>query len=102
MQGCKTYRLCSVAVLYELGKDLWIDMKNVQISQELFIALMRYFLLEQEELYPEIKKGLEKKLDALVMRELYTKYKTAPSEEEREKARREYLDKRGVPESFRW
>ena len=77
-------------------------MKNVQISQELFIALMRYFLLKQEELYPEIKKGLEKKLDALVMRELYTKYKTAPSEEEREKARREYLDKRGVSESFRW
>ena len=77
-------------------------MKNVQISQELFIALMRYFLLEQEELYLEIKKGLEKKLDALVMRELYTKYKTAPNEEEREKARREYLDKRGVSESFRW
>ena len=102
MQGCKAYRLCSVAVLNELGKEWWIDMKNVQISQELFIALMRYFLLEQEELYPEIKKGLEKKLDALVMRELYTKYKTAPSEEEREKARREYLDKRGVPESFRW
>ena len=77
-------------------------MKNVQISQELFIALMRYFMLEQEELLPEIKKGLEKKLDALVMRELYTKYKTAPSEEERERARREYLDKRGVPERFRW
>ena len=77
-------------------------MKNVQISQELFIALMKYFLLEQEELLPEIKKGLEKKLDALVMRELYTKYKTAPSEEEREKARLEYLDKRGVSESFRW
>lgn len=77
-------------------------MKNVQISQELFIALMRCFLLEQEELYPEIKKGLEKKLDALVMRELYTKCKTVPSEEEREKARREYLDKCGVPESFRW
>lgn len=77
-------------------------MKNVQISQELFIALMKYFLLEQEELLPEIKEGLEKKLDTLVMRELYTKYKTAPSEEEREKARLEYLDKRGVPESFRW
>lgn len=77
-------------------------MKNIQISQELFIALMGYFLLEQEKLLPEIKKGLEKKLDALVMRELYTKYKTAPSEEEREKARLEYLDKRGVLESFRW
>lgn len=59
-------------------------------------------MLEQEELLPEIKKGLEKKLDALVMRELYKKYKTAPSEEEREKARREYLDRRGVQESFRW
>lgn len=102
MQGCKTYRLCSVAVLYELGKDWWIDMKNVQISEELFVAIMRYFMLEQVEMAPRIKQGLEKKLDAMVMRELYTKYKTAPSEEEREKARREYLDKRGVPESFRW
>lgn len=102
MQGRKTYRLCSVAVLCELGKDWWIDMKNVQISEELFVAIMRYFMLEQVEMAPRIKQGLEKKLDALVMRELYTKYKTAPSEEEREKARREYLDKRGVPESFRW
>lgn len=77
-------------------------MKNVQISQELFFVLMKYFLIGQEELLPEIQKGLEQKLDSLVMRELYTKYKTAPTEEEREKARREYLDKRGVPDSFRW
>ena len=34
--------------------------------------------------------------------ELYTKYKTAPSEEEQEKARQEYLDKRGVSASYRW
>ena len=53
-------------------------MKNVQISEELFVAIMRYFMLEQEELLPQIKQGLEKKLDAMVMRELYTKYKTAP------------------------
>lgn len=79
-----------------------MDMKNVQISHKLFVALIKYFLLEQEELLPEIQKGLEQKWDALVTRELYTKYKTAPTEEEREKARREYLDKRGVPESFRW
>ena len=98
MQGCKAYRLCSVAVLNELGKEWWIDMKNVQISEELFVAIMRYFMLEQEELLPQIKQGL----DAMVMRELYTKYKTAPTEEEKEKARKEYLDRRGVPESFRW
>lgn len=48
-------------------------MKNVQISEELFVAIMRYFMLEQEELLPQIKQGLEKKLDAMVMRELYTK-----------------------------
>ena len=102
MQGCKAYRLCSVAVLNELGKEWWIDMKNVQISEELFVEIMRYFMLEQEEMLPQIKQGLEKKLDAMVMRELYTKYKTAPTEEEKEKARKEYLDRRGVPESFRW
>ena len=45
---------------------------------------------------------LEKKLDKMVMRDLYGKSKTAPTEEEREQARKEYLDRRGVPESFRW
>ena len=35
-------------------------------------------------------------------RELYTTYKTAPTEEEREKARQKYLDSKGIPESFRW
>ena len=77
-------------------------MKNVQISQELFFLLVRYFLIVQEETEPEIANALEKKMDALVMRELYTQYKTAPTEEEKEKARSEYLDRRGVPDSFRW
>lgn len=77
-------------------------MKNVQISKELFFSLLRYFLMEQKENVTEIKNGLEQKLDALVMRELYTKYKSAPTKEEREKARKEYLERRGVPENFRW
>ena len=77
-------------------------MRNVQISEELFVDIVKYFLLEQEERLPEIRKGLERKMDALAMRELYTKYKTALSEADRERARREYLDRRGVPESFRW
>ena len=77
-------------------------MSKIQISEELFVDIVKYFLLEQEEILSEILRGLEKKLDALAMRELYTKYKTAPSEAGREKARREYLDRRGVPRSFRW
>ena len=44
----------------------------------------------------------QKKLDKMVMRDLYGKFKTAPTEEERERARKEYLNRRGVPESFRW
>ena len=50
----------------------------------------------------EIQQGLERKLDAMVNRQLYSQYKTAQTEEQREKARQEYLDRRGVPQSFRW
>ena len=42
------------------------------------------------------------KLNLMVMREYYNAYKTAPTEQEREEARKKYLDERGVPESFRW
>ena len=77
-------------------------MKNVQIPYELFVDLVLYHLNGEDDFDEEIRQGLEQKLDALAMRELYTKYKTAPSEADRERARIEYLDRRGVPESFRW
>lgn len=77
-------------------------MKQIQIPEELFILLMKYHLLDMEEMQPEIKKGLMDKMESITMRLLYSKYKTAPTEEEKQKARQEYLDKRGVPESFRW
>ena len=74
----------------------------MQISEELFIALLKHHLVEIDDVLPEIKKGLEEKLGAMVRRDLYTKYKTAPTEEEREKARQEYLEKVGMHQSFRW
>lgn len=77
-------------------------MKNIQIPLSLFIALVRYHLGEDEECINTIRQGLERKLDLLVRHDLYEKYKTAPTQEEREKARMEYLDKCGVPDSFRW
>lgn len=77
-------------------------MKSVQISQELFMKLLRYHLIEDFSCEDDIKKGLEQKMNAMIERELYTKSKTTPSEEEREKARQEYLDRRGIPDSFRW
>lgn len=32
-------------------------MKQIQIPEELFILLMKYHLLDMEEVQPEIKKG---------------------------------------------
>ena len=74
----------------------------MQITEELFIALLKYHLVQIDDVLPEIKKGLEEKLEAMVRRDLYTKYKTAQTEEEREKARQEYLKKVGMHRSFRW
>ena len=84
------------------GKDGLMGLKNVQISEELFFALLKYHLVKIDDVLPQIKKGLEEKLEAMVRRDLYTKYKTALTEEEREKARQEYLDKVGMHRSFRW
>lgn len=77
-------------------------MKMIQIPESLFMALMKYHMLEMEECLPEIKSGLEGKLEAMVKRELYTKSKTAETEAEREEARKKYLDKVGMHRDFRW
>ena len=66
------------------------------------MQLLRFHLMEDTDCETEIKQELEKKLDKMVMHDLYGKFKTAPTEEEREQARKEYLDRRGVPEKFRW
>ena len=65
---------------------------QVQIPKDLLLALFSIIL----------EKALMEKLDSMVKRQLYTTFKTAPTEEEREKARQEYLDKCGMHEDFRW
>ena len=42
----------------------------MQISEELFFALLKYHLLKMDDVLPEIKKGLEEKLEAMVRRDL--------------------------------
>ena len=78
--------------------------KNVQISQELFLDLVRYFLLDDtsKSRLNAIQRGLEAKIDNMVKHELYTASKTADSPEDREKARQQYLDKVGIHKDFRW
>ena len=59
-------------------------MKSVQIPYDLFVALVEYHLAYDDDYAEEIHRGLEQKLDAMVRHELYAKYKTAPTAEERE------------------
>ena len=50
----------------------------------------------------ELHKVINQKLDAMEKRNLYTTYKTSQNEEEKEKARLEYLEKAGINKDFRW
>ena len=60
-------------------------MKQVQISEDLFLSLIKYHILECHNDEEKIVKGLKEKYDSIINRNLYTKYKTAPSKEEKEK-----------------
>ena len=77
-------------------------MKSVQIPYDLFIDLAMYHLRNEDDYEEGICQGLEQKLDAMLNRQLYSRYKAALTEEEREQARQEYIDRRGVPQSYRW
>lgn len=75
---------------------------QVQIPKDLLLALFQYHLVGNEEYLPAIEKALMEKLDSMIKHQLYTTFKTAPTVEEREKARQEYLNKCGIHEDFRW
>lgn len=85
-------------------------MKKIQIDEKLFVQMVKYFYSDElgfddcelNELYYDIKKGIDRKLDAVSKRDYYTKYKTAETQEEREKARKKYLDEVGMHKDFRW
>lgn len=79
-----------------------MDNENVKLPYELLWALIQYHLIGNEDVEVEIKRGLEDKMEAMVKRQLYTNSKTAPTEEQKEKARQEYLDRKGVADEFRW
>ncbi len=77
-------------------------MKQVQISEDLFLSLVKYHILKYYNEEEKIVNQLNEKLDRMVNRNLYTKYKIVLTKEEKEKARQEYLDGKGIHSSFRW
>lgn len=76
--------------------------KQVSIPISLFMDLVKYHCIDCEVDEALIKKGLTDKLDAIAKRELYTLYKTASTQEEKEKARQQYLERAGIHADFRW
>lgn len=77
--------------------------KNVQVSGDLFIDICSYFLGDDapRDLQADnIRKQILDKLDKLITRELFSEYKRTPTGDEREKARRAYLERVGVSRDF--
>lgn len=85
-------------------------MKKIQITQDLFVQMVKYFFSDElgfddddvSEFYHDIKKGIDKKLDAISKRGYYTEYKTADTDEAKEQARQKYLDAVGMHKDFRY
>jgi len=71
--------------------------RMVQISYKTFIetwAIFNDMVFDEErynEYYESVKAELNNKLNRMVNHQLFTKYKTAPTEEEKQKALDEYF-----------
>ena len=74
--------------------------KQVQIPESLFIELVKHFCLDVEDNKQAITKALNNKLDAIIKHDLYTKFKTAATDAEKEEARQQYLEKIGIHQDF--
>lgn len=76
-------------------------MSNVQIPKDVFVKLCKSYLFGDNTHDDEIAQYLEGKLESIVKHDHYTRYKTAPTEEEREQARQQYLDLAGIRKDWR-
>lgn len=78
--------------------------RQIQIDESLFREICEFFFGEEAPNGYEadiIRQGLDQKLDKLIARELFSKYKRSPTGAEREKARNEYLDFKGILKDWR-
>lgn len=76
--------------------------KYVKIPKEIFFKIGRFLITREEDLCEEILGYYEKKLNKMQDHKLFSTFKTSDDEEEVETARNEYLDRKGIPEDFRY
>ena len=67
-------------------------MKSIQIKPSLFFMLYDYFTYDNIEYHYEIRIALIEKMQKMQCHRLYSLSKKAPTEEEREAAKQEYLE----------
>lgn len=77
-------------------------MRSVNISVVLFFYLYDYFVYGDVSRHDEITTRLREKMDKMQRHRLYSDSRTAATEEEREAARKEYLDLAGLPDDYRY
>lgn len=84
--------------------------KSVLVDVELWNKILRFMYGGDDRIgtpppmgpaADDIRRGLDAKLEAQAKHYAYHAYKTAPTPEEREIARQEWLDRQGVPQSYR-
>ena len=78
---------------------------NLQISKKLFVELLDYFYadddIQRKSLELDIRRALDERLDRMLSRQIFTEYKRVATPEEREAARKEYLDHREIHPDWR-
>lgn len=78
---------------------------NIQIPATLFFQMVLYIMDHEDPshtMYQTIMAEVDRKIEALRRHDLYTLYKSAHTQEEKETARQKYLDAVGIEDSFRW
>ena len=75
--------------------------KSVQIPLVLFHKLYKYLINAGDEQAEMLLTEMNKKLDALVDHERFTKYKRSVNSVEREALRKQYLEEKGILPAFR-
>lgn len=78
------------------------DKVNLTITFGELKQLMMHIDDNPEIVRQILKPVIDEKMQKLLRRQIYTASKTAPTAQEREQARQDYLDLVGVPADFRW
>ena len=77
--------------------------KSVSIPENLWLEIVYYMMIDGNSArVPRIRQGITDKLERMIEHDLYTEYKTATNDQQKEQARRKYLESKGIPADFRW